>query len=125
MKDRTKRIITAWILGIPSFGYVLLAIGFLADGGRIQQSDLFILTFISAECGLSYRAFETRDDFQSSPWIAYFFSYQIRLLVASVLLGATAILLAHVFKEPLSIALCISGPLAFLFASDRSRCLLS
>ena len=109
----------AWLLGLPSFGLIALGIWFTREGKTsFGMEEIFTFTFIAAECGLSYRAFETRDDFDSSPWLAYLFSYQIRLLVATALIGGVVELIAVAAKAPPILPVFISGPLAFIFGRE-------
>jgi hypothetical protein len=122
MTNKSKRVATAWLLGLPSFGILASAAWcyFVTVGGapNFQKRDILFLTWTSAQFGLSYRAFETRDDFDSPPWLAYFFSYQIRLLPASLLITTASALLLSIAKMPEYLTLGISGPLAFLFGRE-------
>lgn len=124
MTNRRMRVATAWLLGLPSFCILAFAAWyyFVSTGGapNFQKHEILILTWTSAQFGLAYRAFETQDDFDSPPWLAYFFSYQIRLLPASILITTVSVLLLSlsVPKMPEYFALGISGPLAFLFGRE-------
>jgi hypothetical protein len=111
MTNKTKRVITAWVLGLATASFLLYSL----INGTTPAEGIFI--FVWAEFGLAYRAFETRDDFDSSPWLAYFFSYQIRIVVACTLLAGIVGLLTTAAKAP-DLSLLISGPLAFMFGRE-------
>ena len=110
MTNKTKRVVTTWVLGLGA----LICLFFVAKSPGSSEG-LFI--WIWAEFGLAYRAFETRDDFDSSPWLAYLFSYQIRLIVGCTLITGIVGLLTLAAKAP-DWSLCISGPLAFMFGRE-------
>lgn len=121
MTNKTKRTITSALLGIPSFALLfIVAKGFLFGSGipGAPLYDIYSITLIWAQAGLAYRAFETREEFDSPPWLAYFFSYQIRLLVASIFISTVVFLAITAAKAPAALAIGIAGPIAFLFGRE-------
>lgn len=121
MSNNNKRLLVAAILGIPAVAVIFFSAQDLIGtypAAYDKLYDIMFATWFWAQLGLGYRAFETRDKFDSPPWVAYFFSYQIRVIVGVVLISTVAMLLVRMASVSNHVALGISGPLAFVFGRE-------
>lgn len=67
--------------------------------------------------GLTYRLFESRNS-EYSPWVAYLFSYPIRLIVSTLFVSTVVVALCFSLKLPGLLVFGLSGPLCFLFGHN-------
>ena len=121
MTNKSKRLLTGYILWGLSLAIVLFITTDVFRTFNISSyraRDILALTFAFAQAGLGYRAFETRKDFDTPPWIAYFFSYQLRLVIATIFISTVSYLVIWKMQAPIYLALGVSGPLAFLFGRE-------
>jgi len=121
MTNKDQRLAASALLGLPSAALLLFVAKRIICKEMIldfRMYDVIALTWLWAQAGLAYRAFETCDDFNSPPWGAYLFSYQIRLAPAAIFISTTAVLLITAAKAPLLLAVGLSGPSAFVFGRE-------
>lgn len=120
MTNKRKRLFIAGILGIPSFLFLAFLGWNMVEDPRFSFTlyDIVVSTWVWAQFGLGYRAYETCDEFDAPPWCAYLFSYQIRILVAVIFISTVAALIVNGLKLPSYLALGISGPLGFVFGRE-------
>lgn len=110
-------IVSLTILSIPLCG--IWASDLQLDQTKMPNfiRDILLWSYSWALLGLTYRLFESRNS-EYSPWVAYLFSYPVRLIVSTLFITSVVAALCLSLKLPGLIVFGLSGPLCFLFGHN-------